>query len=151
VIYALQTVQRINTKTLYSQEMSMSKSKPISINEGFSKVKCFEGRTPKSSNGEMQDAFVKLTDFDQSSIYLTHYSGFSEWERHPAGDELVQVVEGETTLVLLNDGIEAKNKLCQGEFLVVPQGVWHRFESPKGLKVLTITPPPTEHSIDMPK
>lgn len=129
----------------------MSKAKPISIGEKFSEVTFFEGRTPESSNDDMQDAFVKLTDFNQSAIYLTHYAGFSEWERHPAGDELVQVVDGETTLVLLNDGIETKHKLHQGEFLVVPQGVWHRFESPKGLKVLTITPPPTEHSIDMPR
>ncbi|WKE66973.1 cupin domain-containing protein [Gallaecimonas kandeliae] len=129
----------------------MSKSTAISIEEGFGKVKCFENRTPETAEGDMQDAFVKLADFDRSAIYLTHYVGFSEWERHPAGDELVQVVEGETTLVLLMDGVENRNILRQGEFLVVPQGVWHRFESPKGLKVLTITPPPTEHSVEMPE
>jgi mannose-6-phosphate isomerase-like protein (cupin superfamily) len=65
-------------------------------------------------------------------------------------DELVQVIEGETTLVLLKDDVEHKSKLMPGELLVVPQGVWHRFESPKGLKVLTITPPPTEYSITKP-
>ncbi|MFT5705211.1 MAG: mannose-6-phosphate isomerase-like protein (cupin superfamily) [Shewanella sp.] len=129
----------------------MQKSSAISIKDGFNKVKCLENRTPESSNQQMQDAFIKLTDFDKSVIYLTNYSGFSEWERHPAGDELVHVIEGETTLILLNDGIESKNKLMSGEFLVVPQGVWHRFESPKGLKVLTITPPPTDHSIVKPE
>jgi quercetin dioxygenase-like cupin family protein len=126
-------------------------SSAISIKNGFNKIKCFENRAPESSNEAMKNAFIKLTDFDQSAIYLTHYSGFSEWERHPAGDELVQVIEGETTLILLEGDVEHKNKLMPGELLVVPQGVWHRFESPKGLKVLTITPPPTEHSIAKPK
>lgn len=129
----------------------MTKSSVISINSGFSKVNSLENRTPESTNEQMQNAYIKLTDFGQSEIYLTDYSGFSEWERHPAGDELVQVIEGETTLILLNNGIESKNRLVQGELFVVPQGVWHRFESPKGLKVLTITPPPTDHSLAKPE
>ncbi|WP_394388432.1 cupin domain-containing protein [Shewanella woodyi] len=129
----------------------MSKATAISIKNEFLKVNILENRTPESSNEQMQDAFIKLSEFNNSDLYLTHYSGFSEWERHPAGDELVQVVEGETHLVLLDNGLETKQKLMPGELLVVPQGVWHRFESPKGLKVLTITPPPTEHSITMPK
>ncbi|ABE55671.1 Cupin 2, conserved barrel [Shewanella denitrificans OS217] len=128
----------------------MTKSAAISIEQEFTKINGFENRTPVSSTEAMKDAFIKLSDFDSSAIYLSHYSGFSEWERHPAGDELVQVIEGETTLVLLKGGIEHKNRLMPGELLVVPQGVWHRFESPKGLKVLTITPPPTEHCITKP-
>ena len=128
----------------------MSKSTAISIKDGFSKVKYLENRTPASTDEEMKTAFTQLASFDQSGIYLTHYAGYSEWERHPSGDELVQIVEGETTLVLLFDGVESKNKLMPGEILVVPQGIWHRFESPKGLKLLTITPPPTEQSIVKP-
>ena len=57
---------------------------------------------------------------------------------------MVQVIEGETSLVLLIDNEEVPNKLKAGELLIVPQGVWHRFESPKGVKVLTITPQPTD-------
>jgi mannose-6-phosphate isomerase-like protein (cupin superfamily) len=128
----------------------VTKSAAISIKKEFTKINRVENRTPNSSNEAMKDAFIKLSDFDNSAIYLSDYSGFSEWERHPAGDELVQVIEGETTLVLLKDDVEHKNKLLPGDLLVVPQGVWHRFESPKGLKVLTITPPPTEHSITKP-
>ncbi|MBB1271040.1 cupin domain-containing protein [Shewanella sp. SR44-3] len=128
----------------------MTKSAAISIKKEFTKINHVENRTPHSSNEAMKDAFIKLSDFNNSAIYLSDYSGFSEWERHPSGDELVQVIEGETTLVLLEGDIEHKNRLMLGELLVVPQGVWHRFESPKGLKVLTITPPPTEHSITKP-
>lgn len=128
----------------------MKKSSAISVLDEFNKVTCFKGRTPETASEQMKDAFSKVSDFDQSGIYLTHYAGFSEWERHAAGDELVQVIEGETTLVLLSGDTEVRNELKSGELLVVPKGVWHRFESPKGIKVLTITPSPTEHSIHRP-
>jgi hypothetical protein len=65
----------------------VTKSSAISIKQEFTQVKCFENRTPDSSNEAMKNAFIKLTDFDNSAIYLSHYSGFSEWKRHPAGDE----------------------------------------------------------------
>ena len=29
--------------------------------------------------------------------------------------------------------------------VVVPQGAWHRFESPEGVCLMTATPKPTEH------
>ena len=45
----------------------MQKSSAISIKDGFTKVKCLENRTPESSNQQMQDAFIKLTDFDKSA------------------------------------------------------------------------------------
>jgi hypothetical protein len=28
---------------------------------------------------------------------------------------------------------------------IVPQGVWHRFEAPDGVSLMTATPQPTEH------
>ena len=123
---------------------------PVSILNKFDQVTFLANRTPETSDDQMQNAFIKLADFDKSGIYITHYSGTSEWERHPSGDELVQIIDGETTLFLLIDGEEQSFNLSKGELMVVPKGIWHRFESPKGLKVLTITPPPTEHSINLP-
>ena len=126
-------------------------SQAVSIQSGFENVQFLKNRTLKTPDSEMQKAFTKLADYDSSGIYITHYSGMSEWERHPSGDEFVQVIEGETTLYLFIDAIEHPNKLTAGELFVVPKGVWHRFESPEGIKVLTITPSPTEHSLVKPK
>jgi hypothetical protein len=28
---------------------------------------------------------------------------------------------------------------------IVPQGVWHRFEVPEGITLMTVTPQPTDH------
>lgn len=91
-----------------------------------------------------------LSEYRDGGIYVAHYSGCGEWERHSNGDELVQVLGGKTTLILLVNGKELRNILSSGQMLVVPKGVWHRFESPDGVKVMTITPQPTEHSIGHP-
>ena len=59
-------------------------------------------------------------------------------------------VEGETTLILLVDSKEVSNTLGQGELLVVPQNTWHRFETSKAVKIMSVTPQPTEHSVEHP-
>jgi len=38
-----------------------------------------------------------------------------------------------------------------GELIVVPQGVWHRFETPEGVKVVAVTPKPTDHQVNRPR
>ena len=63
---------------------------------------------------------------------------------------MVMVVEGETTLILLHNGEEIGHSMSQGMLLVVPQNIWHRFESPQLVKIMTITPQPTDHSVKKP-
>jgi mannose-6-phosphate isomerase-like protein (cupin superfamily) len=53
-------------------------------------------------------------------------------------------------LILLKNNQEQHNSLSVGQILVIPKGIWHRFESPEGVKIMTITPQPTEHNIDYP-
>ncbi len=36
------------------------------------------------------------------------------------------------------------------QLIVVPALTWHRFDTPDGVRVLTITPQPTEHCVDDP-
>jgi len=64
---------------------------------------------------------------------------------------IVMVVEGETRLILLQNDEATSHLMLQSTLMIVPQNVWHRFESPKGVKILTITPQPTDHSIKRPK
>jgi mannose-6-phosphate isomerase-like protein (cupin superfamily) len=35
--------------------------------------------------------------------------------------------------------------LGPGMIAVVPQGIWHRFDSPDGVTLMTATPQPTDH------
>jgi quercetin dioxygenase-like cupin family protein len=125
----------------------MPKATAISINEQLAKLTFLSNRTPQTSNEEVKKAFAKLSEYRDGAIFIGHYSGNGEWETHPIGDEVVMVIEGETSLILLQDDIETANLLSAGELFVVPQGVWHRFETPKeGVKALFITPQPTTHS-----
>ena len=124
----------------------MSKSVAITIKDELSRVKFLLNRTPETTDEEAKDAFSLLSEYRDGGIYVTHYSGFSEWERHLNGDEFIQVLGGETTLILLTGNQEQRKELLSGQLLVIPKGVWHRFESPNGVKIMTITPQPTEHS-----
>ncbi|WP_444894806.1 cupin domain-containing protein [Microbulbifer sp. SSSA005] len=128
----------------------MPKSKAITIDDGFSRVKFLKGRTPETTDEDAKDAFALLSEYRDGGIYVAHYSGNSEWERHTNGDEFVQVIGGETALILLVNGDEKRNELSAGQILVIPKGIWHRFETPSEVKVMTITPQPTEHSITKP-
>ena len=103
------------------------------------------GRTPatESAAGE---AFATLAAFNNGAIFAGGFSGETPWERHRNGDELVQILDGRTTLTILtDDGPEALD-MTAGMLAVVPQGAWHRFHAPDGVTVLTATPQPTDHS-----
>ncbi|MBL4908039.1 MAG: cupin domain-containing protein [Sneathiella sp.] len=129
----------------------MSKATAISVIDRLNELTCFTGRTPETKDGDMGDAFAVLSEYRDGEIYVGHYSGYSEWERHPAGDEIVTVLDGETNLILLTAEGEISNPLSKGGLFVVPQNIWHRFESPKGVKVFTVTPQPTEHTVIKPQ
>ena len=122
-----------------------------SLAQEFDKLRFYANRTPESSNEELSAAFAELSSYRDGGIFIGHYAGSSEWERHSQGDEIVYVLEGKTTLILLEESGELPNELEAGQLLVVPQNTWHRFETPEGVKILTVTPQPTDHSQEMPQ
>ena len=127
----------------------MAAPRARSLQRAFRDVEFVADRTPTST--DIERCFATLADYRDGGIFVAHYAGRSEWERHPSGDEIVMVVEGATTLVLLLDAEEVRHELGAGELLVVPENTWHRFESPDGVKVMTVTPQPTEHAVDRPE
>lgn len=106
-------------------------------------------RRPDSTGTDA--SFCLLDSYRDGAIFLAHFAGNSEWERHPRGEEIVQILAGETTLFLLLDGEERPHALRAGELLVIPQNTWHRFVSPGGVKMMTVTPQPTDHSVEWPE
>ena len=80
------------------------------------------------------------------------FSRESGWERHPHGDEVVQILEGATRFDIIVEEVMQSLELSAGMLVVVPQGCWHRFESATGVKVMTVTPKPTQHThVDDPR
>lgn len=111
----------------------------------FDKLTMLNGRTPQMTGGDRQESSAQLATYRDGSIFTTKFNGIGAWERHPKGDEIVQIVHGTTTLDLETDaGIEAI-ELKAGMMAVVPKGAWHRFRSPEGVSLMTVTPLPTEH------
>jgi hypothetical protein len=66
-------------------------------------------------------------------------------ESHLAGDELIHILGGTTTLEMVcDDGPPKSFELRAGMIAVNPQGAWRRFHSSEGVTLMTATPFPSE-------
>src|SRR5581483_1694628 len=61
------------------------------------------GRRPQSTEAERKatGAFVTLAPYRDGNVYGAKFAGDAAWERHPNGDELVQIVDGSCTVHLM--------------------------------------------------
>jgi mannose-6-phosphate isomerase-like protein (cupin superfamily) len=119
----------------------------VDVKAELAKLSMLQGRRPDMTEADRKgtNAFATLTPFRDGNIFSAKFSGGGAWERHPNGDELVQVVEGETQFHIITDEGPQTHVLKAGMLVVVPQGAWHRFESAGGVCLMTATPKPTEH------
>jgi quercetin dioxygenase-like cupin family protein len=116
----------------------------VDLKAAFSSLKMI-ARTPTTSEEVRKEGGLRLAPYRDGAIFVAKFSGTSAWERHPQGDEIVQVIEGATTLRMITDQGRQSVTLSAGMILVVPQHTWHQFDAPDGVCVMTATPQPTEH------
>ena len=70
---------------------------------------------------------------------LTMGGNWTNWEMHPAGDEILFMLEGKATFLLdLTDGLREVS-LSAGRLLVIPKGVWHTAKVNEPARLLAIT------------
>ena len=100
----------------------MATPHPISLRQSIAGLTFLSDRTPDTTDQEAAGAFGRLADYRDGGVFVAHWAGRSEWERHPVGDEIVMVVEGETTITFLDNDIESPSVLREGELVVVPRG-----------------------------
>jgi quercetin dioxygenase-like cupin family protein len=117
----------------------------VDLKAEFAKLTMLEGRTPTTPEAEHKGAFARLAPYRDGAIFTAKFAGTSAWERHPQGDEIVQIVDGATTLHLMTAEGRQSLALGAGMVAIVPQNTWHQFEAPEGVCVMTATPQPTEH------
>jgi mannose-6-phosphate isomerase-like protein (cupin superfamily) len=117
----------------------------LDLNAEFAKLKMLRGRTPETTQEERQGAFARLAPYRDGAIFTAKFAGDGAWERHPNGDEIVQIVDGTTTLHIMTEAGPQSLSLKAGMVAIVPQNTWHRFEAPDGVSLMTATPQPTEH------
>lgn len=119
----------------------MDQPQPISLDAVWATTTHLPDRTALT---ESTDHFATVANYRDGGIFMANYAGSTEWERHPA-DEVVVVIDGSTTMTLLIDGDAVAHTTGKGQMIIVPPLTWHRFDSPDGVRVMTLTPQPTEH------
>jgi len=120
--------------------------KAVDINSTVASLPWLKGRTPHTEGAEAAKAFATIATTENGGVFTGSFEGQSAWERHINGDELVQVIAGETELTIIHDDEPVVLKMKAGMVTVVPRGCWHQFHAPTGVTVLTMTPQPTEHT-----
>ena len=84
-------------------------------------------RLMKSANGRLLSALTMSTDW-------------TNWEMHPAGDEILFMLEGNATFRLDHPGVAREVVLRSGGLLVIPKGIWHTAKISEPSRLLAITP-----------
>ncbi|MEP6624526.1 MAG: cupin domain-containing protein [Acidimicrobiia bacterium] len=130
--------------------MATARPHAVSIDDAIATLTFLSNRSPMTTAEESSSAFARVSDYREGGVFVGHWAGNSEWERHPVGDEIVMVVAGETTIFFLAEDGEHSKALRLGDLIVVPQNTWHRFETPVEVKLLSVTPQPTDHQSDQP-
>jgi uncharacterized cupin superfamily protein len=130
--------------------MEDSSPQPITVDDAVAALTFLPDRTPTTTAEQSEGAFTELSRYRDGGIFVGTWAGRSEWERHRVGDEIVMVIEGDTTIFFLTDEGERAARLGAGQLVVVPQGTWHRFETPERVTLWSVTPQPTDHRPDRP-
>lgn len=117
----------------------------VDVKAELAKLTILRGRGPLDGAEAKQDAIVRLAPYRDGAIFASKFAGDSGWERHRQGDEIVEVVDGTASLHLLTDRGPQSVPIHAGMMLIVPRGMWHRFDSPDGVTLITATPQPTDH------
>jgi mannose-6-phosphate isomerase-like protein (cupin superfamily) len=93
------------------------------------------------------DFYAELDrDFDgfKGHVLISQHSWdapWPTWEMHPHGDELVYLIAGDSDLVLWRDGVEEIVRVdAPGQYVIIPQGVWHTARPHAPTTMLFVTP-----------
>lgn len=83
----------------------------------------------------------KLGSLSRLISQFSFDADWSSWERHPAGEEFVCLLEGSVEVVLEIDGQHTRIALKEpGEYVLVPRNTWHTAKVHKPARMLFVTP-----------
>ncbi|MEM1260960.1 MAG: cupin [Pseudomonadota bacterium] len=89
-------------------------------------------RLDKTYNGFAGCALLSCHRFDRD---------WGVWELHPAGDEIVLLLDGAVTLVLREDGAEREVHLAKPlAYTIVPRDTWHTARTNVATEMVFLTP-----------
>jgi uncharacterized cupin superfamily protein len=118
--------------------------KPFNIADTFVALEENSRARPLPVNDDFWPALIggRLGRVHRLLSCLSFTTNWSTWERHPAGEEFVCLLDGEVELVLeKEDGTRDTVVLDQpGAFVLVPPNTWHTANVRRPTKMLFVTP-----------
>src|SRR2546425_1166880 len=94
----------------------------VDLHRDLAGLPMLKERSGHPTDAESLQSFATLAAYRDGGIFATHFRGSSGWERHPHGDEVVQILEGATRFDILVDEVLQSLELSAGMQVVVPQG-----------------------------
>jgi mannose-6-phosphate isomerase-like protein (cupin superfamily) len=94
-------------------------------------------------SGDPADAGIRrLMDSRDGRLFsaLEMDADWTNWEMHPAGDEILVMLQGKATFLFEEAAGVREIELHAGRVLIVPAGVWHTAKVRTPSKLLAITP-----------
>ena len=120
----------------------------IDLDAELSKLTLFRGRTPQTTFAERKGSAARLASYRDGMLLIGRSAGTGHWETHPE-DELVRVLDGATTLDIVEQTGPQSYALAAGMLTVVPRGAWHRFHSATGATTMSATIPGDHIDLDI--
>jgi quercetin dioxygenase-like cupin family protein len=117
----------------------------IDLTAELAKLTMLQGYTPQMTRADRGGSVGELAPYRDGAIFASKFTGSGGWERHRSGDEIVHILDGATRLHLMTENRSEAFELRAGMIAIVPQAVWHRFDAPDGVTLISVTPQPTDH------
>jgi uncharacterized cupin superfamily protein len=117
--------------------------KPFQIVDTFAALDDAGGARPLPVTPDFWEALMngRLGTFSRLVSCFSFDKNWDSWERHPAGEELVCMIDGDVELVLdKEEKIDRVVLSNPGDYVLVPRGVWHTAKVRRPSKMLFITP-----------
>jgi len=102
--------------------------------------------TPDTTEDEANGAVRELGWLHDRLVGVMRFAGETPWERHPDGDELLHVLDGEVDLTVLTDTGPRHVSIAAGSVFVCPRGLWHRQRPKTAATILFATPTATSEA-----
>lgn len=102
--------------------------------------------TRDTTAAEANAAVREVGRLEDRFLGVTRFSGSTPWERHPDGDELLHVLDGEVDVTVLTDEGPVAVVVPTGSLFVCPRGLWHRQTPRAAATVFFATPTATSEA-----
>jgi quercetin dioxygenase-like cupin family protein len=95
--------------------------------------------TRNTTAAEADAAVRELGWLADRLVAVMRFAGETPWERHPDGDELLHVLDGDVDVTVLTDDGPVHVPVSAGAVFVCPRGLWHRQRPKTSATVLFAT------------